>query len=221
MNVNKYHKWYDQLIDRARTRTLTGYVERHHIVPKSLGGTNEKSNLVRLTAREHLVAHMLLVKFVENPDPMWRALWCMANMGETKLTGKLYEQARIKLSAIQKGRPSPLKGKTMSEETKKRMSASRKLRAPHSEETKKRMSAAQKGRPSLFKGRPSPLKGKPRTEETKKRMSAAQKGRLPPTEETREKMRQAHTGKMHSNETRQRMSASRGAILSKSRTLLQ
>ena len=203
MNVNKYHKWYDQLIDRARTRTLTGYVERHHIVPKSLGGTNEKSNLVRLTAREHLVAHMLLVKFVENPDPMWRALWCMANMGETKLTGKLYEQARIKLSAIQKGRPSPLKGKTMSEETKKRMSA------------------AQKGRPSLFKGRPSPLKGKPRTEETKKRMSAAQKGRLPPTEETREKMRQAHTGKMHSNETRQRMSASRGAILSKSRTLLQ
>ena len=153
MNVNKYHKWYDQLIDRARTRTLTGYVERHHIVPKSLGGTNEKSNLVRLTAREHLVAHMLLVKFVENPDPMWRALWCMANMGETKLTGKLYEQARIQLSAIQKGRPSlfkgrpsPLKGKPRTEETKKRMSAAQKGRLPPTEETREKMRQAHTGK---------------------------------------------------------------------------
>ena len=56
---NKYQKWYDQLIGRARNRTIEGYVERHHIVPKSLGGTNEKGNLVALTAREHWIAHML------------------------------------------------------------------------------------------------------------------------------------------------------------------
>ncbi len=43
----------------------TNYVESHHIVPKSLGGTNSKSNLVYLTAKEHFVAHKLLTKFLK------------------------------------------------------------------------------------------------------------------------------------------------------------
>ena len=97
---NKYYKWYDQLIDRARNRTIEGYVERHHIVPKSLGGTDEKSNLVKLTAREHLIAHMLLPRFVENKKPMWQAVWMMMNTQGRKLTGRLYEQARIEYRSI-------------------------------------------------------------------------------------------------------------------------
>ena len=35
------------------------YVEKHHIIPKSEGGTNDKDNLVNLTARE-LVAFQYL-----------------------------------------------------------------------------------------------------------------------------------------------------------------
>ena len=42
------------------------YKERHHIIPKCMGGNNEKDNLIDLYAREHFIAHKLLVE--ENPD---------------------------------------------------------------------------------------------------------------------------------------------------------
>lgn len=91
---NKYQRWYVQLIERARNRLIEGYKECHHIVPKSLGGTDDESNLVDLTAREHLIAHMLLPRFVENNKPMWQALWCMVHMGEVKLTGRRFEYVK-------------------------------------------------------------------------------------------------------------------------------
>jgi hypothetical protein len=64
---NKYTKWYMSIIESAKTRERSDeeYYERHHIVPKSLGGRNNKENLVSLTAREHFICHMLLVKMVE------------------------------------------------------------------------------------------------------------------------------------------------------------
>jgi hypothetical protein len=65
-----YKKHYDLLIKRAKTRQLTGYVERHHIVPRCMGGKNEKSNLVELTPEEHYVAHQLLVKMYPNNDSL-------------------------------------------------------------------------------------------------------------------------------------------------------
>lgn len=61
-----YEKIYNSLIDRARNRALTGYKERHHIIPKCLGGSNDASNLVDLTPEEHYVAHQLLVKIHPN-----------------------------------------------------------------------------------------------------------------------------------------------------------
>jgi len=61
---NKYTHWYYAIIHNAQNRTTSDYTERHHIVPKSLGGINSKSNLVKLTAREHFVCHLLLTKMV-------------------------------------------------------------------------------------------------------------------------------------------------------------
>jgi hypothetical protein len=60
----KYERWYNILIDKANNRTLPKvmYTETHHIVPRSFGGTDDKTNLVKLSAREHYVAHMLLWK---------------------------------------------------------------------------------------------------------------------------------------------------------------
>jgi len=63
-----YKKHYDLLIERARTRQLTGYVERHHVVPRCIGGTDETSNLVELTPEEHYVAHQLLIKIYPDVD---------------------------------------------------------------------------------------------------------------------------------------------------------
>ena len=61
---------YGRLIERAKTRQLTGYVEKHHVVPKCIGGTDEKSNLVKLTPEEHYVAHQLLVKIYPDNDSL-------------------------------------------------------------------------------------------------------------------------------------------------------
>lgn len=60
---NKYTKIYYQIINRAKDRPRPDeYVEKHHIIPKCLGGTNESDNLAVLTAREHFVCHLLLTK---------------------------------------------------------------------------------------------------------------------------------------------------------------
>ena len=59
---NKYTIWYDSLINRAKNRTIYGYIEKHHITPRSLGGTDDNDNLVKLTPKEHFVCHLLLTK---------------------------------------------------------------------------------------------------------------------------------------------------------------
>lgn len=58
---------------------IKGVHEKHHILPKSLGGSNERSNIVCLTYREHFIAHWLLTKFVKTTDKkkMLHALWRM------------------------------------------------------------------------------------------------------------------------------------------------
>lgn len=59
---SKYSRWYEALITKAQNRTIEGYVESHHIIPRSFGGNDSKANLVKLTAREHYIAHALLWK---------------------------------------------------------------------------------------------------------------------------------------------------------------
>jgi len=67
---NKYSQWYQKLVEGAVIRgwskkTAPCYTEKHHIIPRSLGGDNTKDNLVHLTAREHFVAHLLLTKMCD------------------------------------------------------------------------------------------------------------------------------------------------------------
>lgn len=65
MLYNKYKKWYDLIIERANTRDAKSMevYEKHHILPKSLGGNDKKENIVILTPKEHYICHLLLVKF--------------------------------------------------------------------------------------------------------------------------------------------------------------
>jgi len=63
---NKYTKVYYQIIDRALTRPYKkvkndGY-QKHHIIPKCIGGTDSADNLVILDYKEHRVCHCLLIK---------------------------------------------------------------------------------------------------------------------------------------------------------------
>jgi len=56
-----YQRIYDQLIARAVKRcSIDGYTEKHHIIPRSIGGGDEAANIALLTLREHYIAHWLL-----------------------------------------------------------------------------------------------------------------------------------------------------------------
>lgn len=91
-----YLTHYNLIIERARLRILNGYKESHHIVPKSMGGTNDSANLVNLTAREHYVAHILLAKIYGGT--LWHAVNLMGR--QKKYTNRLYEKARLEHSKL-------------------------------------------------------------------------------------------------------------------------
>lgn len=91
-----YSAHYTLLIERAKIRTATGYKEAHHIIPKCLGGTDELSNLVDLTAREHYIAHILLAKI--HGGTLWHAVNLMGRL--KKYSNRHYEKARIEHSKL-------------------------------------------------------------------------------------------------------------------------
>ena len=224
----EYMRIYDQLIEKRRREPLSradGYVERHHIVPRSEGGSDDETNLVNLTAREHYVAHLLLAKIYDD-HKMWNAIWRMTtgwigkncHMFSSRTYARIREnfvkvktgthhsiEARRKMSLSKKGMTAWNKGKHWSAEARRNMSTSHrgKTRQPLSEETKRKISISHTG--------------KHLSEETRRKMSLAKKGRttwnkgkqMP--EEFRRKMsklnlgNQAHKGKHHSEETKRRL----------------
>ena len=78
-----YTRIYNAIIFKAtssdRKRSDGVYYEQHHILPKCLGGNNDTSNLVLLTAREHFICHHLLVKIHPNNRRLIHAFWLMCN----------------------------------------------------------------------------------------------------------------------------------------------
>lgn len=90
-------KHYTRLIERAKHRNLACYTEKHHIVPRCLGGTDEPSNLVSLTAAEHYIAHQLLIKIYPDSLGLACAAMMMTFFSETTVgrsRNKLYEWIR-------------------------------------------------------------------------------------------------------------------------------
>lgn len=57
-----YETIYKNLIHKRHLETPQGYTEIHHIIPKSFNGNDCADNLVVLSAREHYLAHYLLLK---------------------------------------------------------------------------------------------------------------------------------------------------------------
>ena len=135
---NKYYKWYYDIINASKIRSVIGYTENHHIVPKSLNGSNDPDNIVKLTAREHYLCHRLLTKMTIGNDKkkMIYALWRCTNSNNYNTNSHTYENSRklyIETLIIAK---TGVK------------------RAPFSEQTRKNMSIAHIGKPSSRKGIP-------------------------------------------------------------------
>jgi len=72
-----YLKIYQKLINKTKHREKqkeSGF-EIHHIIPRSVGGTNASNNLTKLTYREHFVAHLLLTKIYPKSDALLYSAW--------------------------------------------------------------------------------------------------------------------------------------------------
>jgi hypothetical protein len=98
-----YNRIYEQLIKNRQTNILNKdnclYYEKHHIIMKSFGGSNESSNIVALLPREHFIAHLLLHKIHKCKKTAY-ALWMMkvGNYDQSRYlikSSKLYEKIRI------------------------------------------------------------------------------------------------------------------------------
>ena len=92
-----YLNRYNKFIDALKEQSIDGYYELHHIIPKSSGGSNDKSNLIALTARQHYIAHWMLWKaYGEN---MTRAFFMMSSVGRyERVNSKTYDKARKEYS---------------------------------------------------------------------------------------------------------------------------
>ena len=237
---NKYSRAYFTIIEAAKARkTLDGYFEKHHIIPKSLGGSNLVQNLVKLTAKEHYICHRLLTKMlVGRPKYLMMIAACrmidrnnihqrhfppsiiIARLLEgkrhaisrlTKGKPKHSAKSKEKLRQIALGRPSPNKGRSMSDDQKAKIAETLKGRPPspetvakihakragyrHTEETKRKIADGNRGK-SVG----------PMDEVTKQKISEALKGKPKPwikgrpegyshDPESIGKMRQAHAGR--------------------------
>jgi hypothetical protein len=64
IGAEPHYSRYIKFIETRKLRTIPEetYTERHHIVPISLGGSDDEVNIICLTAREHFIAHLILWK---------------------------------------------------------------------------------------------------------------------------------------------------------------
>ena len=158
--TNKYTKYYFIIIERAKARpTITGYKEKHHIIPKCFGGSNLSSNLVSLTAKEHFVCHLLLTRMVpeELRYKMTYAIWMMTNKNKNQSSryapsAARYQKIREETFKCNKKKIPWSKGRKLpplTEEHKRKVSIGNKGKVI-SQETRQKISAANKGK---LKGR--------------------------------------------------------------------
>ena len=151
-----YKQFIDNILQtRGRFNCGEEYHERHHILPKCMGGTNDEENLIDLFAREHYIAHKLLA--LENPSEdglitAWYLMCHFRNKFENRFipSAEEYEEARKAYAEIMSkrmtgennpmfgrtGELNPMFGISPSQETREKLSRSlygrfRGVESPH------------------------------------------------------------------------------------------
>ena len=201
-----YQKIYDQIIERAKTRKLEGYKEKHHIIPRCIGGGNEKSNSVELTAREHFLCHWLLHEIYPDNSKLFYAFSMMCNVVPNekivrhKPSSKIYEYLKKKRSYFLIGNKNHL-GKNHTEETKNKIRQNS-LKLKHTEESKIKIGYSISGEKNGNYGREFSdehknkigIASRNRSKESNKKISDSKKGN------------KIWLGKKHSEETKRKIS---------------
>ncbi|RJP54174.1 MAG: hypothetical protein C4583_03325 [Anaerolineaceae bacterium] len=182
---------------------LPNGIERHHVVPRSLGGLRfgPANHLAPLTYREHFLAHWLLTKFTTGSarKKMANALWAMTRKGAVSAWRYAIARAAHRESLLGS---SWNRGRKHAQEVREKMRMAH-LGKKFSEEHKRKIGLANAGnRGSL---------GMKRSDETRKKMSK------PKSEEHRSNISAALVGNKralghrHSEETRRKISVNRSA----------
>jgi hypothetical protein len=181
---NKYTKIYFCLIEKSKNQSIDGYFENHHIIPKCLGGKDTKDNLIKFTARQHFVAHLLLTKMCDsnNKYKLYNAFSKMLCNGKDNKrylpSSKFYEYSK-KLMAEYMKNNNPAKR----EDVRKKMSENSWAKSEKAEEIKKLISQIKIGKKLNL------------TDEQRKNRSEKRTGE-----------RNGMYGKTHSKETREKLS---------------
>lgn len=169
--INKYTKWYNSIVERRLAHPVEGYVERHHIIPKSLGGSNDQSNLVALTAREHYICHLLLLRMTTGAERLkmlraFNAFKISSRKNPRNLTARQYQTIR--------NNPAPgwNKGLTIADYT------------PEQREAARRAGLTKRGRTQTAESnakRSATLANRTVTDNHRANLSNSLKGRVSPT----------------------------------------
>lgn len=216
-----YQKHYNQLIVQSQLRILDKnvYVERHHILPRSMGGDNSAANIAVLTAREHFIAHYLLWKIHRNFS-MGRAMLMMSDTRKTKgrTTSKTYELIRLQVNKLAVNRMANPKtrehlrninlGHPVSVETRQKISAALTGKKQPQELIEKRTIGVKKYMSDCRIGKTwEEIYGKEVSEKMRLDISNANKGKIL-TNTHRENISKGNAGKILSDETKEKISAS-------------
>lgn len=188
-----YQKIYSNLIQKRKSVLLENqYIEKHHIVPKCLGGSDDEDNLVVLTPEEHFLAHQLLVKIYPEHKGLKYALYMMTKAPQGRRNNnKLYGWIKRDYLA-NRAQSRGHTGRKFSPEHIAKLKAAR-AKQIITEETKQKISSTKKGVKmtpeaiaSMNEKRNShptwkdSQRNKTMSEESKAKISAANNGRVFP-----------------------------------------
>lgn len=134
-----YEKIYNTIISNAMGRVNLFYTEKHHIIPRFMGGSDAQDNLIALTPREHFLCHVLLTKFVPN-DKKYAAVKSVYMTARWNYSNENYIKYKPALSKkiIRLAHPP------MPEETRKKISNAAKAQFENPEKRLTHLSAVQK-----------------------------------------------------------------------------
>ena len=206
--MSKYQIWYKQITERGQSRPRDPKHENHHIIPKSLGGSNKKENITNISVREHFICHWLLTKIHSTGEAHWKmdnALRFMRAENKhqeryhTKITSRVYarlkEEYALLSSEKRKGKGNGMFGKKQTDEAKRKISEANTGRIQPEHEKQKQIAAITGRTRSPF------------SNEWKEKMAEAKRGSnnhrfgKKHSEDTKAKQREKATGRKQSSET--------------------
>ena len=143
---NRHLVRYYRIINHYASTVVEGYVERHHIIPKCMGGSDDFNNLVALPPKAHIICHYLLYKAYPENISLSHAFSMMAvnNKNQNRIfSSRMFQESKI-------ARSNALKGVPRTEETKAKMRKPKLDKSNYSnaksETHKKNISSALKGK---------------------------------------------------------------------------